>query len=274
MRCKEIREKFIDFLTGEIEEISKAQVQSHISSCASCREELEGLSEIWTKLGVLPEEKPSKMLRTRFYDLLQAYKQGLEPEKAKPRLRLGEILEVRFSRFWPKRPAWQFVFSLSLLFIGLAAGFFLNFNGKRAGEMVQLRQDVQNMRQTLAVSLLDQSSPSERLRGVSLSYSLEKPGERILEALLNTLNNDPNINVRLAAVDALYLFYQNPTVKEGLIHSLSLQTSPLVQAALIDLMVSLRERQAIDSLQRLLADEKLNPDVKQKAEQGIKQLSF
>jgi hypothetical protein len=272
MKCKDIREKFLDFLTGEIEEISKAQVQSHISTCASCREELESLSEIWTKLGVLPEEKPSKMLRSRFYDMLQAYKQGIEREKAKPRL--GKILGASFSSLWPRRPAWQLVFSLVLLFAGLAAGYFLNFNGKRESEMVQLRQDVQNIRQTLAVSLLDQPSPSERLRGVSLSYSLEKPGERILEALLNTLNNDPNINVRLAAADALYLFYKNPAVKEGLIHSLSNQTSPLVQVALIDLMVSMRERQAIDSFKSLLADEKLNPDVKQKAEQGIQQLVF
>jgi hypothetical protein len=272
MKCKDIREKFLDFLTGEIEEISKDEVESHISACTSCREELEGLSEIWTKLGVLPEEKPSKTLRTRFYDMLQAYKQGIERDKAKPGL--GEILKAWFSRLWPRHPAWQLVFSLVLLFAGLAAGYFLNFNGKRDSEMVQLRQDVQNIRQTLAVSLLDQPSPSERLRGVSLSYSLEKPGERILEALLNTLNNDSNINVRLAAADALYLFYQNSAVKEGLIHSLSLQTSPLVQAELIDLMVSMRERQAVDSLKRLLADEKLNPDVKQKAEQGIQQLSF
>jgi len=272
MKCKDIKEKFLDFLTGEIDEAAKAQVQSHISTCASCREELESLSEIWTKLGVLPEEKPSKTLRTRFYDMLQTYKQELDQEKAKPRL--GEILEALFRSLWPKRPAWQFAFSLLLLFAGLAAGYFLNSSGKRQSEMAQLRQEVQNIRQTLAVSLLEQPSPSERLRGVSLSYSLAKPGEKILEALLNTLNNDPNINLRLAAVDALYLFYQNPAVKEGLIHSLSLQTSPLVQVALIDLMVSMRERQAVDSLQRLLADEKLNPDVKQKAEQGIKQLSF
>lgn len=272
MKCKDIREKFLDFLTGEIEEISKEEVESHISACASCREELEGLSEIWTKLGVLPEEKPSKMLRSRFYDMLQAYKQGIEREKAKPRL--GKFLGAWFSSLWPRRPAWQLVFSLVLLFAGLAAGYFLNSNGKTASELVQLRQEVQNIRQTLAVSLLDQASPSERLRGVSLSYSLENPGERILEALLNTLNNDPNINVRLAAVDATYLFYQNPAVKEGLIHSLSNQTSPLVQVALIDLMVSMRERQAIDSFKSLLADEKLNPDVKQKAEQGIRQLSF
>jgi len=164
MKCKDIREKFLDFLTGEIEEISKEEVESHISACASCREELEGLSEIWTKLGVLPEEKPSKTLRTRFYDMLQAYKQGIEREKAKPRL--GEILKAWFSNLWPRRPAWQLVFSFVLLFAGLAAGYFLNSNGKTANELVQLRQDVQNIRQTLAVSLLDQASPSERLRGL------------------------------------------------------------------------------------------------------------
>jgi len=271
MKCKEIKEKFLDFLTGEIDDPSKKEIQNHISLCSSCREELENLSEIWTKLGVLPEEQPSKTLRPRFYTMLQSYKQGLEQESPAPRP--GKIFKAWFARWWPK-PAFQLSFSLMLLFTGLTAGYFLNSNGKRVNEVAELRQEVQNVRQTLAVSLLGQSSPSERLRGVNLSYSLERPGNRILEALLYTLNNDRNINVRLAAVDALYLFYENPAVKEGIIHSLSNQTSPLVQVALIDLMVSMRERRAIDSLKQLMEDEKLNPDVKQKAEQGIQKLSF
>ncbi len=271
MRCKDIQEKFLDYLTGEIDEASKDEVQSHLSACSSCREELESLSEIWTKLGVLPEEQPGKSMRPRFYAMLEAYKKGLEQES--PTSKLKKIFDTWFGRMWP-RPALQLAFTSTFLFIGLAAGYFLSTNGARTQEMAQLRQEVQTMRQTLAVSLLDQPSPTERLKGVSLSYSMEKPGDKILEALLQTLNGDPNINVRLSAVDALYLFRENPKVKEGLITSLSNQTSPLVQVALIDLMVSLRERRAIDSLRTLIADEKINPDVRQRAEQGIQQIRY
>lgn len=64
------------------------------------------------------------------------------------------------------------------------------------------------------------------------------------------------------------------TVKEGLIHSLSKQTSPLVQVALIDLIVNMRERRAIDSLKQLIENEKFNPDVRRRAEQGLQKLSY
>jgi hypothetical protein len=78
----------------------------------------------------------------------------------------------------------------------------------------------------------------------------------------------------LAAVDALYLFYDSPGVKDGLLRSLKNQPSPLVQVALIDLIVNMRERQAVDSLRLLIEDEKINPDVKEYAERGLQQLSF
>jgi hypothetical protein len=272
MKCKTIKEKFVDYLTGELDDVSKEEVQGHVGACPSCREELESLSEIWTKLGVLPEEQPSTTLRSRFYAMLEAYKQGLKRER--PAASWHRILESWFARSWPRRPAFQFALSLAFLLVGLTAGYILNSNGKRVSEMTQLSQEFQAMRQTLALSLLEQASPTERLRGVSLSYEMEKPSEKILETLLYTLNNDPNNNVRLAAVDALYLFYNNPTVKEGLIHSLSKQTSPLVQVALIDLIVNMRERRAIDSLKQLIEDEKFNPDVRRRAEQGLQKLNY
>ncbi len=272
MNCSEIKEKFVDFLTGELEEKGKEMLQSHIRACPSCREELENLSEIWTKLGVLPEEKPSPGLRTRFYSMVEDYKESLEHTKRVSRLK--DIFEKWFAAVWPRRPAFQFSLSLFLIFIGLTAGYFLNSGGKRGTEISGLRQEVRSIRQTLALSLLENSSPTERLKGVSLSYDIEKPGREIAETLLHTLNNDPNINLRLAAADALYLFYESPRVKEGLVDSLSRQNSPLVQVALINLIVNIRERRAIDALEQLIQDEKLNPDVKNRAEQGIKQLSY
>lgn len=272
MNCSDIKEKFVDFLTGELEEKGKEMLQSHLRACPSCREELESLSETWTKLGVLPEEKPSPGLRARFYSMLEDYKESLEHTKHV--FRLQDIFEKWFAAFWPRRPAFQFSLSLFLILIGLTAGYFLNSGGKRGAEISGLRQEVQSIRQTLALSLLENSSPTERLKGVSLSYEIEKPGSEIPETLLHTLNNDPNINVRLAAVDALYLFYESPRVKESLVDSLSIQSSPLVQVALINLMVNIRERRAIDALEQLIKDEKLNPDVKNRAEQGIKQLSY
>ena len=128
------------------------------------------------------------------------------------------------------------------------------------------------MQSTLALSLLDHGSASERLRGVSLSSRMEEPDQRLLDSLLQTLDTDPNPNVRLAVVDSLYLFHSHPTVRERLSGSLAKQTSPLVQVALIDLLVSLRERRAADALKALIENDRLDPAVKERASRGLERL--
>lgn len=272
MNCQKAKEKFADFLTGDLDEKSHQEIRSHLASCPACRLELESLSAIWTKLGVLPAEQPTPGLRQRFYGMLEAYKDGMEKEK--PRRNFFEAFTEWTARFMPRRPVYQFAFSFLLLVVGLTAGFFAGGVRFESGEEIaSLRQEVSEMRQMAAVSLLNQPSASERLRGVNFTSRLEQPTEGTLLALLDTLNNDPNISVRLAAVDALYLFYDHPQVKEGLVNSLETQTSPLVQISLIDLLVEIRERRAAEALRLLIQDERLNPEVKKRAEQGLARLS-
>jgi hypothetical protein len=268
MRCENIKKKFLDFLVGDLEQEEKDKIQTHLAECASCREELENLSAIWTKLGVLPEEQPSGALRERFYTMLEGYKAGIHRGKTIQGIR--KALSRLFGNFWGKRPAFQLAASFSFLLIGLFIGYFL----RTGHQNTELRSEIQNMQQMLAVSLLEQRSPTERLRGINLSAGVEKPSAQTIGALLNTLNNDPNINVRLAAVDALYLFYNYPSVKESAIHSLSNQKSPLVQVALVDLLVTMRERQALESFKKLVQANELDPGVKQILERGIQELSY
>jgi HEAT repeat protein len=151
---------------------------------------------------------------------------------------------------------------------------FLNSGGRPVSETALLRSEVQNLQQTLAVSLMEQPSAFDRLKGINISANMRQPNEQLLAQLLRTLNSDSNINVRLAAIDALYLFHNHPLVKEGLVHSLSNQTDPMVQVALINLMVSLKEQKAITALRTLIQNEELEPEVKNKAQDGIHKLSF
>jgi anti-sigma factor RsiW len=270
MNCKKINKKFVDFLTGEADPKTRHEIQAHLSECSSCREELESLSAAWTKLGVLPEEQPSNNLRTRFYTMLETYKQTLEQEKPAPGLK--KLFVDWIERFWPRRPVFQFALSLLLLCAGLGGGYILNSGKQGTQQIAQLHEEVQNLRQEMTLSLLTQPSPSARLTGVSLTSQIKNPNAKTVEALLNTLDSDPNVNVRLAAVDALYLFSNYPQVRDGLIQSLSNQTSPLVQVSLINLLIEIRERRAADALKQLIRDEKLNPEVKQKAQAGLQQL--
>ncbi len=267
MNCDKIQEIFADYLTGDIDDASRRAVQDHIAGCDACRSELENLTAVWAKLGVLPEEQPSGALRGRFYGMLEDAKKELEGARPKaPKRRLFEGWKEWFTF---RRPAFAASFSAFLLLVGIGTGWLLS-GGMAAGRFSSLRQEARDMRQTAALSLLEQTSASDRLQGISYSKGLDKPGTKTLGALVNALNTDPNPNVRLAAVEALYLFRNQAGVRESLVASLATQDSPLVQVALIDLLVEIREQRAAEALKALIQDKKLNPDVKKVAEEGLK----
>jgi hypothetical protein len=269
MTCDKIQEKFADYLTGDLDEAGRADVREHILACAACREDLEDLTVIWAKLGVLPEEQPSGGLRHRFYTMLEEYKGGLEAERKAARTESGRGFRAWFTF---QRPAFAASFSAFLLLAGAAAGWFAGGGSemKRAG----LSREVQDMRQQVALSLLNRPSATERIQGVGYSASVKNPNDTILAALFNAVDSDANPNVRLAAVDALYLFRDRPGVRESLVKSLSVQTYPLVQVALIDFLVDVREARAADALKSLIEGGDLTPEVKSRAEQGLKQIGI
>jgi hypothetical protein len=270
MNCERTQEKFADYLTGDLDEAGRREVQAHILACAPCREDLENLTVVWAKLGVLPEEQPGGELRHRFYTMLEEYKDGLgaQEKTARP---AGGLAGWR-DWFTFRRPAFAASFSAFLLFVGVGAGWLLNGSGAGNSRLATLSSEVQDMRQQVGLSLLSQPSASDRIHGIGYSAAVENPNDKTLAALFNALDNDPNPNVRLAAVDALYLFRTRPGVKESLVRSLAIQNYPLVQVALIDFLVEVREARAAEALKLLIEKNELTPEVKKRAEQGLKQI--
>jgi len=128
------------------------------------------------------------------------------------------------------------------------------------------------MRQLVTLSLLEQQSASERLRGVDYSSRVDQSDTQVLGALLHAVNHDPNVNVRLAAVDALRKFAGNPAVRGTLDQALVKQESPLVQLALIDFIVDTRDKTALPSLAALERNPVADKNVKEKALWGLTQL--
>lgn len=271
MNCEKIQEKFADYLTGDLDDEGRLQVGEHIVACAPCREDLENLTVVWAKLDVLPEEQPGGELRHRFYAMLEEYKDGLKirEKKARP---AGMPAGWR-AWFTFRRPAFAASFSAFLLLIGIGGGWLLNGGGAGGERLATLSREVQDMRQQVALSLLSRSSATERLQGIGYSAAVENPNDATLAALFDALDNDANPNVRLAAVDALYLFRNRSGVRESLVRSLAVQSYPLVQVALIDFLVEVREARATEALKLLIQRNELTPEVKKRAEQGLKQIA-
>jgi len=261
MNCDQVKENIADYLAGVLTPPAAEEFHEHVARCTACKQETEALSETWEMLGLLEQEQPSAALRPRFYQSLEAYRQGLEAAAPAPAKR-------RFFDWGWQGWAW----SAALLVAGLGAGQWLGQRDRGQLDMARLQDEVHNMRQLVTLSLLQQQSASERLRGVDYSFRVDQSDTQVLSALLHAVNSDPNVNVRLAAVDALRKFRASPAVRGTLDKSLNKQDSPLVQLALIDLIVDMRDKGALASLATLERSATTDKNVKEKAQWGLSQL--
>src|SRR5258705_8535933 len=134
-----------------------------------------------------------------------------------------------------------------------------------SAEIVAMRGELRDLREMVTLSLMQQQSASNRLKGVSWSSQIDSPSSEVVAALLDTLMHDPNVNVRLATIDALERFAAQDVVRRGTIQAVDRQMSPLVQIALIHFMVKVKERKSIGHLRRVSEDAKCNAAVRARA---------
>ena len=269
MTCDELKGLQAEYWSQTLSESAELAVERHLGECAACRAEVERLGMLWQGLSKIEHEEPGPNVRTRFYESLGAYRQGLEsaPKRAG--------LWSRLTSFWPKQPAFQMGLSFAMMALGVGVGC-----GIRPGEKAQtpttevatLRNEVSGMRQMVALSLMQQQSASERLRGVSYAYRVESSDTEVLGALLTTINQDQNVNVRLAAVDALHTFGGSPLTRSAIVQSIPKQTAPMVQVALIDLLVDLKEKEAAPALRKLVEDSAIDSSVRDRAKIALGKL--
>lgn len=263
-----------DFLMGNFDAQKREQIQSHLQECDACRREYETIAMLWNSLGEMPAEKPGFALRERFNAMLAAYEHGLSHSKSK--ISVVDSINTLIRIFWPKQPALQFAIALFLFTAGGYVGMQISRPAEQHQEsnleIAELRGEVQAMNRMLAVSLMQQQSASERLRGITLTSQFPQPDVELTSALFEALNYDPNVNVRLAAIDALQQFGSDPAIRKGIIDALKKQKSPIIQMALIDASVSLQMQQTKPVMQELLKDTTLNAAVKSRIAFALNEL--
>jgi hypothetical protein len=268
MNCDETRLILPEYLSESLGETQELAFTSHLTECEACRAETERLGSLWRGLALLPDTmpEPGPKVRDRFYESLAAYRHGLESARTGWRDKLAAL--------WPRQPAWQMGISFALLVLGVGMGYSMRPAKQEVQQpdVAQLRGEVSNMRQMVALSLMQQQSAGERLRGVSCAYRVESSDTEVLSALLQTVNNDQSVNVRMAAVDALHAFGASPVTRTAIVQSIPKQTSPLVQIALIELLVDLKVTDAASELKSLSADPQVDASVRDRAKWALGKL--
>jgi hypothetical protein len=160
---------------------------------------------------------------------------------------------------------------LSLVVVGWFLGYQLTPRPERA-RIDLLASEVQEMKRTVMLAMLENSSAAERMKAVQYAQDVTEPDESVLDALARTANDDPNVGVRLMAVNALAHYAAYPQAREALIQSIVWQKSPLVQLALADVMLALNEKRAVEPIRRIIASPMVDDSVRSKLETTVREL--
>lgn len=260
MSSEEYRLLIPQYLLGQLSAEESALFEARLDTDSALRTEVEELQSTWDSLPEIHDAQPSAGLRTRFYERLAS-----ETERSRAR-------RPRLFGLWPVHPAWQAMFAVAIFASGLAAGLISRQPSVR--EVTRLQGEVQQMRQLVALSMLNRQSASARLEGVSWSSRVEEPNGQVSAALISALNEDPNVNVRLSAVDALSNLGQDKTIRRKLIEAIPGQPSPLVQIALIDTLVQVGAREAGPELNAIANDSQYNTNVRQRSVWALQRLGL
>ncbi len=286
--CEQTMEWVTDRLHGLLGPAESRELDHRLEGCATCRTEAEELSTLWEGLARLDEPVPSERMRMRFHDALQAF-EAQQEEEARQRLAtaaapssapetaaapemaaaqaatapasLGQKIAAWFGIGGGAfQPAGALVAGALMLLVGLGIG--MNVGG-RGGEVDRLRVEMDRMNRTLSLSLLQNASASERLQGIA--YSQHATGDdAVVQRLIETAQYDSNANIRLAAVEALGPIADRPAVGMELLRALDREPSPLIKLTLAEVLVAQGVAGSDDALERLLADDELDPSVKER----------
>jgi hypothetical protein len=279
MTCDWVREHIPECLAGRLDKTARAVVIEHVETCSLCRTELGELGVVWRGLEAQNLPEPDPAMRVRFQGMLEvyqeAYQAGLQAGAPTPAAAKGAARHP----WWPANPIWRLAGAFALLVAGVVCGRYLDrryFDTSRTDnqELALLRGQIEGLRQLVALSLLNEPSPSSRLRGVTYSEQMAQPDAQIVETLLRTLNHDPNVNVRLRVVDALEKYTADPEVRRALVDSIAVQDTQLVQIALIDLLAQIRDHDAGPVLRKLAADTQVDETVRQRAAAALQTIDL
>lgn len=257
-----------DYLSDNLSESDRRYFEQKNELYVGGKEDIQQQKQLWDLMKIAPEPEPSKQVSDNFYAMLSDFKATEKPGSWKK-------LSVQISSFWAFQTNLKLAYSIGFLLVGLVGGFLLNnalSTNDQSQEIATLSSEMQEMKEVVMLALLENPSASERIRAVSLTEEMPNVDEKVIDALLTTLNNDDNDNVRIMTLEALATLSDNPKVREGLVASITQQESPLVQSAMADVMVLLQEKKSINHFKKLLRKKDLNEGVKMKIEQSMQEL--
>lgn len=279
MNCEEIKIHLIDLIDNTLPDNLRKEVEEGLAQCPDCQQEYEELKMIFQNIQKQTLVPAPKALDDNFYAFLEQEKSSVQTlttakSGVPPILTTAEntpLLGSGVKRLLSWRGAIKIAASIALLIVA----FFLGKQSaveKSNAEIALLKQEITETKNLVMLNMLKQESASERIKAVGYAYEMESADKEMIDALINVMNYDKSTNVRLEAISALYYFGDKKEVRLAMTQSLRLQTEPNLQIALIEMLVRLKEKGAMNEMERLMDNKQLPEIVKFKAAEGVGEL--
>ena len=203
---------------------------------------------LWNALEELPREEPMPGLRRNFYRQLE------QASAETPAARLRQWLGFSGNGGW--------VTAAVCVSVGVTIGQLWNAPAvPDAGRLETLENNVALLNRELILDRLQDSSASQRLRGVIDAAYLAGDDAEITRALMIRASEDRVDSVRTAAIDALGPSLNESAVGDELMRLLESAESPLVQLSLVDVVLRNGDNAQLTQLKALADNDRLHPDV-------------
>lgn len=257
MEREKLESMLIEYIDGTLDDKARTQVEQELERNAHARTLYQQLSAVIGKMREATQLEPGESLK-RSFDHFLAQEIARKPEGR------SVTMVPMFYRIAAG--------IIILMVVGVAA-YWIRRDLQNEARIAAMERELNEYKRQMKGLLDNEFSASKRMEGVSVAYEISKPDDEIVNVLVSTLNNDPNTNVRLAALDALSQFTKEDQVRNELIKSLSTQKDPVIQIALIQLMVKMKEKGVVKQLEKMTKDTKTMKAVRDEAYSGIFKLS-
>lgn len=242
-------EQIIEYLEGGLDTEARKALELTLGQEADFKMRFDELKQLMETIAQVPDVEAPPELAWGFRAELDRMQSTMEESSTQS----------------PNRWWLQIAAGLGLLIVGFLFG--TQQKESSAPQLLALQTQVQSLQQVVMQQTLESSSASERIMAVNqIEKVAYEPDAELIHTLVKTATRDKNVNVRFAAVQALGNFMDYPTVRNEMVRSLGQQSEPLIQIAMINLLVEAQEKAAIVSIKKLLENDKTSPEVKQQAE--------
>ncbi len=266
MKCEDAEKLMIRYLDNELEEEIREDMERHLSSCERCLDEVRETKELFRLMSEEGDIKPDESLRINFYHLLHSEIRRKYPVKE---INTGLMHKMQATRHW-----YNIAAGIAILVTGTLIGRYIRpgISSEGKNEISQLRSEVSELKKVTMLTMLRQESSCDRIEAVRYSEDIDAGDQNVIEAMVNTLNTDRNVNVRMAAAYALAKYSDQRQVCDSLVKSLTLQTDPLIQVTLINILAEKRAKNAFVPIQRIIENKNTMKEVRSVAENSLRML--